>query len=150
MRSFRDVIVALLVLGMSACSTPLPSDIGDYANDCILMTPEPHPPTSGDPHDGFKDVYACGIELAALVALTNTGDPWPEDSMVLKESTKGYQDYPWLIATARKENGKWAWAEYTRNFPDEDFGQILVSEDVCVDCHKDFADTDFIFTRYIP
>ena len=150
MRHFWRVTLLLVCLGCFGCSPPIPENIGDYVDDCILMTPEPHAPTKDDPHAGFKDVYACGISLEELTALTNEGTPWPDGSMVLKESTKAHQGHPWLIATATKQSGEWGWAEYTRNFATEEFAQIPVGEDTCIDCHQKVESTDFIYTRFIP
>ena len=61
--------VAALIVG---CGGPLPVHIPDYAQDCILMTPEPIPPYDGDPHEGEKNVYACGLTKDELVSLKAT------------------------------------------------------------------------------
>ena len=102
MRTLGGALILIISLGWMGCSTPIPGDIENYATECLLMTPEPHAPTEDDPHDGFKDVYACGISEEDLLALTNQGTPWPDGSCVVKESTKEHQGFPWLIATASK------------------------------------------------
>jgi len=149
MRTFCGALILLSCFMLAGCSPPLPDTLGDYAVECILMTPEPIPPTEDDPHVGFKDVYACGISEEDLLAQMSDGAPWPDGSMVLKESTKAHQGYPWLIATASKQAGSWEWAEYTRNFESEDFAQIPVGEDTCIDCHKKVKSSDYIYTHYI-
>ena len=150
MKTIGCAMLLVASLTWLGCSPPIPGDIANYETECILMTPEPHGPTEDDPHQGFKNVYACGISLDDLLAGTNEGVLWPEGSWVLKESTKEHQDFPWLIATASKSGGAWEWAEYTRNFESEEFLQIPVGEDVCIDCHKKVESSDFIYTRYLP
>lgn len=111
------------------------------------MTPEPLPPTADDPHDGHKRVWACDVD-AAVVAETprSLDDPWPDGTLIVKDSVKEHQGYVWLVATARKTDGRWSWREYTRNFEGDDFLRILAPESVCVDCHRKAETSDWIYT----
>jgi len=128
-----------------ACNT-LPSDLKDYRERCERMNAEPIGPTPDDPHDGFKEVYGCNVEAAELAA------PYPDGTLIVKESCPNGPcrdgDMVWLIASARKDNGRWRWNEYTRNFEDEEFVEILASENVCINCHKRVEEKDWIYTVY--
>lgn len=137
-----------MVLAVSffvACTEALPDDVYGYRQNCIRLNADPIPPTEDDPHRGTKNVYACNITADALDAGTF---PYPDGTLIVKESTKPGQDYTWLIATARKADSEWSWDEYKRNFGNEDFYRLPVSESVCTDCHKKAKDTDFVFTVY--
>lgn len=101
------------------------------------------PKTKDDPHQGVKNVYACGVPMENVRSL----EPFPEGTIIVKESTRSDSDYSWLVATARKSSGRWSWNEYSRNFSDEPFLSILPGEQVCVDCHKKAAALDWIYTR---
>jgi hypothetical protein len=126
----------------SGCGEALPPELGDYEATCIRMTAEEIPPYPDDPHSGFKHVYACGVSEGSLDAL-----PYPDGVVIVKASRKGEHSYPFLVATAKKEAGQWAWAEYTRNFPDQPFLKLPISEQVCTDCHGAVAESlDWIFT----
>ena len=56
--------------------------------------------------------------------------------------------FTWLVATARKELGKWRWDEYTRNFDNEGHQRLLVKQSKCTSCHDRAAAQDDIFTYY--
>ncbi len=129
------------------CGETLPSDVANYRedDDCHKMNVAPLPRRPDDPHDGEKNVYACNVSLAAL---EDNRRPFPEGAIVIKESIRNDSDYAWLVATARKRADGWEWAEYTRNFEDEDFVHILPGEQVCIDCHRDAQGIDWIFTPY--
>jgi hypothetical protein len=138
--------LALWFLGAAGCSgESLPADVAGYQSRCQKMNTQPIRVYEDDPHEGMKDVYACNVELALLEANTR---PFPEGTLIVKESTKEGFDYPWLLATARKLGGAWKWDEYTRNFGDEDFVRILASESVCTDCHRRAEPADWIFTPF--
>lgn len=145
---FKSRLVLALV-GVVGCGTTLPEDVQDVASRCVRLNPNPIPPTRDDPHSGFKVVYACNVEESFLKEGTL---PYPEGTVIVKESTKEDEDAPWLVATARKGPGQgassWQWDEYTRNFEDEDFRRILAGQGVCIDCHKGVESLDYIFTRY--
>ena len=140
---------AIFVFLYSGCGGPLPSDFPDYENECILMTPTAIPPTEDDPHEGHKKVYACGITEEALILRQENNDPYPDGTMIIKESQKDTQSAPWLVAIAEKKNGEWEWAEYTRNFADQEYLKAPIGEDTCIGCHKDAKNADYIFTGYL-
>jgi hypothetical protein len=137
----------LLVCGvlMTGCADALPDDLKDYRDRCVLMNPSPLPERDDDPHRGTKDVYACDVSLTDL---RDGVRPFPDGTVIVKESTRTDADYPWLVATAEKIDGSWTWAEYSRNFANEEFLHILATEDVCIDCHKKVESVDWIYTFY--
>ncbi|MDP6944620.1 MAG: hypothetical protein QF464_10755 [Myxococcota bacterium] len=141
MTSRAQLIAAFACL--CACGEPLPADIADYASTCVRLNTEELPPYPDDPHDGYKTVFACHATLEDIVARD-----YPDGAIVVKESRKPGQDYPFLIATARKDAGQWSWAEYTRNFESESFVKLPIAEAVCIDCHQAYADWDWIMTGY--
>jgi hypothetical protein len=134
-----------LLLLVSACGATLPGDIPGYESRCIRMNAEPIARYDRDPHDGVKNVYACNVDEAVLQANTR---PFPDGTVIVKESTREGDDFVWLIATARKNKGAWQWDEYTRNFADEDFRRILAGQSVCTDCHDGAEGADWIWTTY--
>lgn len=156
MHPHRTALVSLALgataLALAACADTLPADVFGYADDCVRLNAEPIAPASGDdPHDGHKEVYACDVSLPEVEA----APPWPEGTLIVKEScfTGSCREdgaYAWLIATARKGPTGWRWAEYTRNFPDQDFVQIGSPESVCTDCHQTWEAQDWIATLYEP
>ena len=140
----RAVVTAWLLCGLG-CGEPLPADVADYASTCERLNVEELPPTADDPHDGYKNVYACHASLEDIQARE-----YPDGAIVVKESRKPEHDYPFLVATARKRDGSWSWAEYTRNFPSEEFLKLPIAQAVCVDCHRKAKALDWIFTGYEP
>jgi hypothetical protein len=135
------------------CGDRLPAHLEDYASadNCFQMNPQPIAPTADDPHEGEKNVYVCNVLPEALIDPAGAPIfPYPEGTLIIKESRKEHQSYPWLIATAEKLDGVWKWTEYTRNFANEEFVKISVSESVCTDCHNKAKGTDFIYTIYTP
>jgi Cytochrome P460 len=135
-------LVPLLAMG---CGADLPEDIQDYASRCIpIATADPY---DGDPHHGNKRIFACNVDVAFLATGTR---PFPDGTIIVKESTKPRECAPWLIATMRKQAGAWSWAEYTRNFADEDFGELLVPTSKCTGCHGGARDSDWVFSRFSP
>lgn len=143
-------IAAVAVVLASGCAEPLPDDLANFRDKCVKINAEPIPEKDSDPHRGVKDVWVCNVEAAKIPTPGGDGAfTYPDGTIVVKESTKDGQGYPWLIATARKEGGSWTWDEYTRNFPDQEFLRIYAKENVCTDCHKDVAESsDWIFTIY--
>lgn len=105
------------------------------------------PERADDPHEGEKNVFACGVSFDRLV---DNVRPFPDGAVVIKESIRKDSDFPWLVATTRKSAGRWHWEEYSRNFEDEDFVAILPSESVCIDCHRAAEAVDWIYTFYSP
>jgi hypothetical protein len=144
--SLRYGVATLWFLTIAACGgETLPADVADYQTRCQQMNQNPIPRYDGDPHAGTKNVYACNVDIAVLRANTR---PFPDGTVIVKNSTKENANYPWLVATARKQGGTWKWDEYTRNFEDEDFVRILASESVCTNCHEAAEHADWIFTAF--
>jgi hypothetical protein len=142
--------MALFALGwFTACAEPLPGDIENYREECLKMNCEPIAVSNDDPHEGLKDVFACNVSEEALLE-TLDGAPYPDGTIIVKESTRSDSDYPWLVATARKRGDAWKWDEYTRNFENEEFLRIVSGESVCTDCHDRAINRDWIFTVYRP
>jgi hypothetical protein len=138
----------LLLIGLAAgCEAELPADVEGYAERCVKMNPAPIAPYEGDPHRGMKNVYACNVDPALLRANQR---PFPEGTLIVKDSTRPPESAPWLVATARKRDGGWQWDEYTRNFPDESLRRILAGQSVCTGCHQQARALDWIFTAYSP
>ena len=110
------------------------------------MNAAPIAPTHDDPHDGFKEVYGCNVTADDLKV------PYPDGTLIVKESCPNGpcrdDNFVWLIASARKSNGKWRWNEYTRNFADESFAEIIAPEETCISCHKKVEATDWIYSVY--
>lgn len=133
-----------LLLG---CAEELPADVAGYRSDpdCVLMNPTPLPERSDDPHEGQKNVYACGVERAAL---ESNRRPFDDGAVLIKESTRTDSEFAWLVSTARKTRSGWRWEEYTRNFADEAFLSVAVAESVCVDCHRKVEGVDWIYTVF--
>ena len=131
--------------GRWAIGTPLPSDVESYATRCLKLNPTPIPPYEGDPHRGWKNVFACDVDRAIVEANQR---PFPDGTLIVKESTRPGESAVWLVATARKQHGSWQWDEYTRNFADEDFDRSLAGQGLCRGCHQEARAADWIFTRF--
>lgn len=131
--------------GALACGAPLPDDVSGYQSRCTRLNEQPIARYDGDPHKGMKNVYVCNLDESVVKANTR---PFPETTLVVKESTREGESFPWLVATARKSGGTWRWDEYTRNFADEEFRHILAGESVCTGCHRKAEPADWIFTTY--
>ena len=146
--AYAGIFLLLFFLGLlGACGETPPADALNY-DSCVVMAEE-IPPTASDPHIGYKNVYACNITQEALVAMDEQPEfVYPEDTLIVKTSRREHQDYAWLVATARKVGGAWEWAEYKRNFENEDFLSIPVSQSVCIDCHKKASQLDSIYSKY--
>jgi hypothetical protein len=141
-------LAALPVLGLvlaGACGSTLPEDVVGYETRCTRLNAQPIPRYDGDPHAGTKNVYACGVSLEDLRAHRR---PFPDGTLIVKDSTREGQAFSWLVATARKQGGAWRWDEYTRNFGDEDFRHILAGQSVCTSCHVKAQAADWIFSAY--
>ena len=138
-------ILSCLLLGCAAERLPADYQPGE---GCLLATSTPLEPTEHDPHEGVKNIYYCNVNESELVIDGVPQLPYPEGTKVVKVSTKEDQDYPWLVAEMEKVSGNWTWIEYTRNFPDEEFVQIPVGEETCINCHRDAEGSDWVFTVY--
>lgn len=138
---FAPLIAALA----SGCGAALPADVAGYESRCARMNAQPIPEYAGDPHAGTKNVYACGVGLPQLQSHTL---PFPDGTLIVKESRGAGELFVWLIATARKQGESWQWDEYTRNFADEELRHNLAGQSVCTGCHVRAKAADWIFTAY--
>lgn len=134
---------------LTACTDGLPADVAGYAERCLKLNVERLPLTDDDPHTGEKNVYACNVSESQLI----DGDgapirPYPDGTLIVKEAFRDGQAYPWLVALMRKSGGAWQWAEYTRNFADQDFAELPISDTVCTDCHRQVEPIDWVFTPF--
>lgn len=139
--SCRGLALFALFALSAGCGEALPEDIEGYRERCIRLNEQPIAVTNDDPHEGVKNVYACDIDCSAI-----NQRPLPDGTLIVKESQRADSDFVWLIATARKTGSDWQWDEYTRNFSNESFLSVAVSEEVCVDCHKKWKADDWIST----
>ena len=138
--------LTLVTLLASACVEEPPADALNYEN-CLSFHAEPIPPTGDDdPHFGFKSVYGCNVDAEALTQGPVSG--YPDGTLIVKTAVRDDQDFPWLLATMRKINGSWEWAEYTRNFADESFAKLSIDDAVCTDCHAQVEAIDWVFSVY--
>ena len=137
--------LGVLLALVAGCGSTLPEDVPGYASRCVRMNASPIPPYEGDPHKGMKNVYACDVDVPLVEANTR---PFPDGTLIIKESAAEGESFVWLIATARKQGGSWRWDEYTRNFSDEEFRHGLAGQSVCTGCHVRAQSADWIFTRY--
>lgn len=117
----------------------------------LKLNAEPIPPTDGpDPHNGTKNVYV-NQERADIAPGGQQVFPYPNDSIVVKESTRPGKDFIGLVAIMRKTKGinpthnDWVFEEYVRNAEDVKFSKIADGA-VCWNCHSGVADTDYVFT----
>jgi hypothetical protein len=138
---------ALFMAWAGAGCTSLPPELQPETvqKNCVQMNSKPLGPYGGDPHKGFKYVFACNVDRAIVQANTR---PFPEGTRLVKQSTREGQSFVWLVATTIKQGGVWHWEEYTRNFADEDFQKLPLSQSVCTDCHTMAKSEDWIYTQY--
>jgi hypothetical protein len=141
----RRSLGLLVVLLLPACGSTLPDDVPGYQSRCVRLNREPIPRYDGDPHKGMKNVFACNVGQEQLQANSR---PFADGALIVKDSTREGDSFPWLIAVARKRAGSWQWDEYTRNFADEEFRHILAGQSVCTGCHVKAQAADWIFTTY--
>lgn len=143
----RCCVCFCALLLAASCGESLPTDIEGYDSKatCVRINKDPIPPYEGDPHKGIKNVFVCNVELSAIKANLR---PFPDGTIIVKESRREGEAFTWLVATARKELGKWRWDEYTRNFDNEGHQRLLVKQSKCTSCHDRAAAQDNIFTNY--
>ena len=98
MRTVRALLVSATLL--SACGDTLPDDVEGYETRCLRINASPLPPYPGDPHRGTKNVFACDVDPAIVRANTR---PFPPGTLIVKESTREGEQFPWLVATARRD-----------------------------------------------
>jgi hypothetical protein len=138
-------LASVVIFIAGGCGTTLPYDVADYQTRCIRLNLEPIPPHADDRHRGFKNVYACYVDRDQLRASRR---PFPEGTLIVKESMRPRETFAWSIALARKHGGSWEWDEYTRNFSEDELRHGFASASVCTSCHARAQADDWIFTRY--
>jgi len=127
----------------------LPESLAGYEN-WLKLNARPIPPRAADPHNGTKNVYV-NQERAAIIRNDQQQFPYPDGTIVVKESIRPGRDFIGLIATMRKSKGSdpahndWKWIEYTRNGKDEPFREVA-RDAVCWGCHSGAIGTDYVFT----
>lgn len=144
-RTSIGAAAALAACLVGGCGTTLPYDVAGYEQRCVRLNVDPIPPRRDDRHQGFKNVYACNVDREQLRANRR---PFPEGTLIVKESRRPNEPFVWLMALARKHGGGWTWDEYTRNFSDDELRHGFASEEVCTACHVQAQADDWIFTRY--
>ena len=144
-RTSLGAAAALAACLLAGCGTTLPYDVAGYEQRCVRLNVDPIPPHRDDRHQGFKNVYACNVDREQLRANRR---PFPEGTLIVKESRRPNEPFVWLMALARKHGDGWTWDEYTRNFSDDELRHGFASEEVCTGCHVQARAGDWIFTRY--
>ena len=129
----------------------LPDDTAGY-DKWLKINAEPIPPVAGgDPHNGTKNVYV-NQERDTIAPDGEQQFPYPDGSIVVKDTVRPNKDYIGLIAIMRKKAGSapdhndWEFIEYTRNDPDDEF-KVLASGRICWGCHARVEDKDYVFTE---
>jgi hypothetical protein len=129
----------------------LPDDTAGY-NTWLRLNANPIPPIDGgDAHRGTKNVFVNQTR-EAIAPGGQQQFPYPEGTIVVKESTRPGADFIGLIAIMRKKQGSdpahndWTFVEYTRNAADAEFSEVA-SGGVCTGCHSGARDTDYVWTR---
>src|SRR6185369_5792457 len=97
-------VATVAACALGGCGATLPYDVGDYETRCTRLNLEPIPPHEDDRHHGFKNVYACNVDRERLRANRR---PFPEGTLIVKESRRPNESFVWLIALARKHGGVW-------------------------------------------
>ncbi|MDA1192388.1 MAG: cytochrome P460 family protein, partial [Candidatus Poribacteria bacterium] len=135
---------------------PLPG-LPDYTagyTTWLRMNAKPIPPTAADPHNGTKNVYV-NQERAAIAPNNRQEFPYPDGSILVKESTRQGQDFIWLFAIMRKvkgsdpAHGDWEYTEYIRIEANADF-RLASRDGICWGCHFGAAGSDWSFTTLDP
>jgi hypothetical protein len=129
----------------------LPADVAGYGS-WLRLNAEPipiHP--VGDAHFGTKEVYVNqsretlapdGVQLF----------PYPDGTILVKESIRPTRDFVGLVSIMRKragsdpEHGDWEWVEYARASADEAFTEVG-RDAVCWTCHAIREPWDWVYTR---
>ncbi|MCZ6679976.1 MAG: cytochrome P460 family protein [Candidatus Poribacteria bacterium] len=133
----------------------LPDDVAGYET-WLQLNAQPIPPNSEprvafDAHRGTKNVYV-NQDRGTIAPNGEQQFPYPEGSIVVKESVRPNRDFVGLIAIMRKASGSnashndWTFAEYTRSGADAAFSEIA-SGAVCTGCHSGAANSDYVWTR---
>ncbi len=129
----------------------LPAITAGYQN-WLKLNAKPIPPVAGgDPHNGNKNVFV-NQKKDTIAPGGVQKFPYPDGSIVVKESTRPGKDFIGLIAIMEKKKGAnaphndWIFTEYTRNANDAVFKKIAEGV-LCSGCHSQVKDRDYVFVR---
>lgn len=129
----------------------LPAITAGYQN-WLKLNAKPIPPVAGgDPHNGNKNVFV-NQKKDTIAPGGVQKFPYPDGSIVVKESTRPGKDFIGLIAIMEKKKGAnaahndWIFTEYTRNAKDAVFKKIAEGA-LCSGCHSQVKDRDYVFVR---
>lgn len=97
-----------------------------------------------DPHDGTKNVYASKLPPRGSTR-------YPVGTVIVKESFRAGQSFPYLVAVMRKRAGVrahngWLMIEWTRSSRTARFSEVARGQ-VCTSCHVQARRTDYVFTK---
>ena len=139
-----------LVAGNAGSLPGLPGLVAEYPGWLRLNRQPIGPRPGGDAHSGTKNVFVN----QARTALAPDGTPrfpYPDGTIVVKESTRPGTDFVWLVAVMRKRagsdprHGDWTFTEYTRDGASERFA-LSARDGVCFGCHAVAIATDWVYT----
>ncbi|HYR95704.1 MAG TPA: cytochrome P460 family protein [Candidatus Binatus sp.] len=129
----------------------LPGDIAGYGS-WLRMNAEPIPVHPvGDAHFGTKNVYVNQTRDAIAPGGVQQL-PFPDGTILVKESTRPGRDFIGLVSIMRKRagsdpaHGDWQWVEYARSSGQETFAEVE-RDAVCWTCHKIREPWDWVYTR---
>ena len=160
-RIFAFSILAIVILGLVTCASTdaMKTQAAEFEDqswtkinaETITGDTTGALGTAHEGNKGFREVYVNKVGEA--VALGKVSYPFPEGSMVVKESYKDSSgkkgDLSNLTIMVKREmgydpdNGDW---EYIMTNPARDV-QAQGALGMCINCHKAAADSDYIFTK---
>lgn len=145
----RDLVAAAGTLPPAALPG-LPEFVAGYRS-WLRLNAAPIPPRpGGDAHFGTKDVFVNQTRDMLAPAGTQRF-PYPEGTIVVKESTRPGADIVSLVAIMRKRagsdppHGDWTFTEYTRGDASARF-TLVARDNVCFGCHTIAAAMDWVYT----
>lgn len=143
-------LVASLASGTPSAPPGLPDFVAGYTL-WLRLNAEPIPPRPGsDAHFGTKNVFVNQAR-ETLAPDGTQGFPYPDGTIIVKESTRPGADFVGLIATMRKQagsdpaHGDWTFVEYSRSSATQPFS-LLARDGACFGCHQIAETTDWVYT----
>jgi hypothetical protein len=147
-------LVSVLLAAVPTAPPGLPGFVAGYAG-WPRLNDEPIPPRQGgDAHLGTKNVYVNQDRMALAPAGAQVF-PYPDGTILVKESTRPGADFVGLVAVMRKRSGSdpahgdWLFVEYSRTSATARF-RLLARDGVCFGCHQAALDSDWVFTTLPP
>ena len=143
-------LVAELTSDLPTAAPGLPDFVAGY-QDWLRLNAEPIPPRQGgDAHLGTKDVF---VNQATDTLAPNGVQlfPYPDGTIIVKESTRPGLDFVGLVAVMRKRagsdsaHGDWTFIEYSRSTSTQAFS-VLARDGSCFGCHRIAESTDWAYT----